>query len=275
MRTSCDLDILVREEDLERAARLVADRLDYKRDVQDGYHDISLYSPAGVHLELHFQIRENRKTLDAVLACVWENVQPVMSTTYCGAMNGEFFMFYHLAHMAYHFVSGGCGLRGFVDCYLLSEKQPCDHRHLEALLDAGGIRKFSDTVFSYADAWLGCPQLGSSKIDANIQKYILNGGMYGTLENSIPVQQAQKGGKARNILNRLWLPYEALQMAYGAPADRTYLVPLYQAKRWIQLVFQKKRLGYGVKEIVRNVTTSDGERSEMAQILHHLGLTER
>ena len=275
MRTSCDLDILVHEEDLERASELAIDRLGYKRDVHDGYHDISLYSPAGVHLELHFQIKENMKTLDTVLACVWENVQPVEGSAYRSAMSGEFFMFYHLAHMSYHFVSGGCGLRAFVDCHLLSEKQPCDQQHLEALLEAGGIRKFADTAFSYADAWLGCHRFGRSKIDASVQKYILNGGMYGTLENSISVQQAQRGGRARNILNRLWIPYEALQIAYGAPADRKYMIPLYQVKRWTQLVFQKKRLGHGVKEIMRNVTTSDGDRSEIAQILDHLGLTGR
>ena len=275
MRTSCDLDILVHEEDLERAAALAVERLGYKREGQRGYHDISLYSPAGVHLELHFQIEGRAEELDAVLAQVWENVQPVSGRISHNTMDGAFFMFYHLAHMSHHFITGGCGLRAFIDCYLLMEKLPYDQQHLEAFLETGDIRKFSDAVFSYAATWMGREAFRGSEIDSSVQKYILNGGMYGTLENVIPVQQVRRGGRARNIFNRVWLPYKELQVGYGAPPGRKYLIPFFQIKRWGQLIFKKKRLGYGAKEIMRNVTAPDADRSEMAQILHHLGLTER
>ena len=57
MRTSCDIDILIHESDLERAVAMLVDKLAYKREFK-GSHDISLFSDYGVHLELHYSLIE-------------------------------------------------------------------------------------------------------------------------------------------------------------------------------------------------------------------------
>ena len=57
MRTSCDIDVLVHESDLERAVAMLVDKLAYKRESK-GSHDISLFSNYGVHLELHYSLIE-------------------------------------------------------------------------------------------------------------------------------------------------------------------------------------------------------------------------
>lgn len=69
MRTSCDIDILVKEENLEAAI----DALGQKgfKCGDKNYHDVSLFSEANVHLELHFNIQENIDKLDAVLRDAW------------------------------------------------------------------------------------------------------------------------------------------------------------------------------------------------------------
>ena len=57
MRTSCDIDILVRECDIDKAKELLINEgFIFK---SKNYHDVSLYSPTGIHLELHFSIKEN------------------------------------------------------------------------------------------------------------------------------------------------------------------------------------------------------------------------
>ena len=72
MRTSCDIDILVREEDLERAAQALVKELSYTTDHKKKYHDMWLFSPSGVHLELHFSILETMDNIDRLLSRVWE-----------------------------------------------------------------------------------------------------------------------------------------------------------------------------------------------------------
>ena len=69
-RTSCDIDILIRREDLDRATGQLIE-CGY---VSDGkkYHDVSLHSPSGIHLELHFSLLENQSALDGVLKDAWQ-----------------------------------------------------------------------------------------------------------------------------------------------------------------------------------------------------------
>ena len=106
MRTSCDIDILVREEELDRAVNVLVEK--GFRCGERHYHDISLYAPNGTHLELHFNIQENMEQLDTVLKHAWEYAQPEQGMRY--GFRREFFVFHMYAHMAYHFLSGGCGI---------------------------------------------------------------------------------------------------------------------------------------------------------------------
>ena len=64
MRTSSDIDILVKMEDLERAVALVKEKLSYEEKGPRLRHDASLISPSGVHFELHFSILEGIAALD-------------------------------------------------------------------------------------------------------------------------------------------------------------------------------------------------------------------
>ena len=48
MRTSCDIDILVKEESLDRATNALVEKLSYKTDYEKHYHDVSLFSPFGM-----------------------------------------------------------------------------------------------------------------------------------------------------------------------------------------------------------------------------------
>lgn len=118
MRTSCDIDILIYEEDLEVAINSLETK--GYRCGERNYHDVSLYSPSKIHLELHFNIQENMDNLDAVLKDAWEYAVPTNTSQY--AFSKEFFAFHIFAHMAYHFVSGGCGIRSLLDIWVLKHK---------------------------------------------------------------------------------------------------------------------------------------------------------
>ena len=57
MRTSCDVDILVHESDLEKASGELVERLSYKQEGK-GSHDIAFDTPTGMHIELHYDLIE-------------------------------------------------------------------------------------------------------------------------------------------------------------------------------------------------------------------------
>ena len=111
MRTSCDIDILIHESDLDA----VVGRLEQSnfRVGERDYHDVSLYCDNNIHLELHFNVQENIEELDAVLKNAWEYAVPINEFRY--GFSDAFFAFHQFAHMSYHFVSGGCGIRSLMD----------------------------------------------------------------------------------------------------------------------------------------------------------------
>ena len=120
MRTSCDIDVLVHREELERAIAYLSENLQYV-ETERATHDVSLYSPQNVHLELHFDLVEEGRAKNAtdVLSSVWENLSLRAGSAYFYEMSDAFFYFYHIAHMAKHFEDGGCGIRPFLDLWIL------------------------------------------------------------------------------------------------------------------------------------------------------------
>ena len=110
-RTSCDIDILVHEEVVDDTARMLCEQMGFEAESERLEHDISLRSPNGIHLELHFSLKGNVENIDPTLFRVWEYARPVEGWKHAYRQAPEFFVFHSLSHMAGHFIYGGCGLR--------------------------------------------------------------------------------------------------------------------------------------------------------------------
>lgn len=80
MRTSCDIDVLVHEVDIDRAVAAIEQATDFTMRKRN-YHDISMVNQA-VHLELHFSIKENMENIDRSLARVWDYAVPDNDSRY-------------------------------------------------------------------------------------------------------------------------------------------------------------------------------------------------
>ena len=144
MRTSCDIDILVREADLERAVTVLCETLEYEKKGL-GSHDVSLFSPANIHLELHYDLVEDARANNcaALLSHIWEYAHPKAEGSAEHVLSDEMFYFYHIAHMAKHFEIGGCGLRPFLDLWLLDHIE-ADKARRDALLEQGKLLQFAE-----------------------------------------------------------------------------------------------------------------------------------
>lgn len=60
MRTSCDIDVFVREADLDRAIEALWENLSYRiGEISD--HDVQIYTPNGQHIELHRNLIEDHR----------------------------------------------------------------------------------------------------------------------------------------------------------------------------------------------------------------------
>ena len=268
MRTSCDIDILVREEQLERAAELIIEKLGYKMDGGRNYHDISLISPAGVHLELHFSLLENVENLDRMLSRVWE-FSNKCENSYKYEMTPEFFVFHMVAQSAYHFIRGGCGLRQYIDLKLILEKLPFDESLLISFCETSDILKFYEKMKKLTLVWFGDDK--HDEVTQDMGEYILNAGVYGTLENTIAVSQSGGKSKLGYVMSRLFVPYSRLKEQYPVLRKHKWLFPLMQIRRWFRIFF-KGKLRSSVKELQVNNSVSDEKKESVARILSQLEL---
>ena len=180
MRTSCDIDILVKEDNLNLAIETLKSELKYTCDSIGG-HDAQMVAPSGVHLELHYTLLpgEANSTQKDFFERVWEFDEK--SEGFNRRMSSEHFYGYFLMHMANHLKVGGCGVRPFLDFYLMLEKGKFDLTKQEKTLQALGLFAFTKAVKSLAEVWF----LGkdATELDKEFERYVLSGGVYGTMQN--------------------------------------------------------------------------------------------
>lgn len=270
MRTSCDIDILVQEESLEAAAQTLAQTLSYRLGEKCG-HDMSLYSASGVHLELHFTVIEDERLpqTQKVLCRFWDSSFPVKEGAFCRAVPDEMFYFYHIAHMAKHMKNGGCGIRPFLDIWVLNNRVACDANARNKLLEEGGMLTFAGAAETLADVWFsGCEETPESVC---FGRFILDGGVYGSLENRVTLRQTKRGSKGKYLLSRIFVSHSILKQYFPVLERHKWLMPLYQVVRWFKLLFGGK-LKTSVREVKVNASLSPEEIKTTRDMLDYLGL---
>ena len=270
LRTSCDIDILVHREDLEKAAERLTTVLNYTWDKEIHYHDISLFSPSGFHLELHFSINENRESMDQLLAQVWKYSKPISEGSFEYRQTPEFFMFHQIAHMAYHFLSGGCGIRPLVDLYLLRQKMPYDEALVQALCDQCDIGIFYERVKELSEIWFG--DLSHNALTLQMEAYVIHGGVYGNLDNSVAVKRTRSSSGFSYVMSRIFMPYELLKTKYAVLNKHKWLYPFMTVRRWFELLSPTKRRR-AATELKKNHDITDDDQRRMHDFLQALGLS--
>ena len=208
MRTSCDIDVLVRREDVGRASAVLVDSLGYKEGGRSA-HDVSLISPEGNHIELHFDLIEEGRANNAIamLSTAWDHAKP-QNDGYCYELSDAFFYFYHVAHMAKHFEVGGCGVRPFIDLFILDQQAGAEVSERDALLQKGGLLQFANVARALSTVWFG--DRAHDAVTQSLETFILHGGVYGRADNRVLIQQKKRGGKLGYLLSRMFLPYDRL-----------------------------------------------------------------
>lgn len=268
-RTSCDIDILVKEEALQAAVAALSAVLPLEKEPERAYHDVSLHFMGGIHLELHFSLLERSAEMDKVLSRVWDYTLPEGEGLYRQKMTEEFFLFHQIAHAAYHFKMGGCGIRPLMDVFLILQKRSHDAEKLNALLSEASLFDFYTHFVSLARVWfLGEPHTAVTK---EMERYLLSGGVYGSFENKLTT--ATGDGRFLYLLKRVFPPFRALSVSYPRLAKHPALYPFYIIKRFFR-IFNGKKRKRAVEEVKQTAALSDEKRKDTAALFSALGLRD-
>lgn len=270
MRTSCDIDVLVHEDDLQKATDYLINNLGYKFN-HKFTHDVSLFTKSGYHIELHYSLMEDEpiKSSAAVLNDVWDFVSKCNGYECRYELPDAVFYFYHIAHMAKHFENGGCGIRPFIDLWILENIQEGNKEKRDELLHQGDLLEFTEAARKLSRIWFG--NEGYDSVTEQMEDYILRGGVYGNNENRIIVQQQKSGGRFKYLLSKFFLPYEMLKFYYPILEKHRWLTPIMQVRRWCRLILGGQ-LMRTTKELHYNSNITNTEAENMQNFLRSIGL---
>ena len=268
MRTSCDIDVLVREEELDKAANHLKEELGYTREAKRTVNELSLYTISGVHLELHYDLSEGNRYGKDVLSNIWRYTRTEDGDEKYLALTDAVFYFYHIAHMVKHFEYGGCGIRSFLDLWLMKHQVKYDRKEVETLLEQGGFLAFANACENLAEVWFGDGVL--DELGESLQEYIFEGGVYGSFKNCMGMQQAKRGGKFQYLMSRVFISNNDLKLKYPQVEKRPWLAPFYHVKRWFKPVTNKESGRDSMAVISTSVSAAEKKKNE--KMLRALGL---
>lgn len=263
MRTSCDVDVLIHERDIDAAVSALTEK-GYTVGKRN-YHDVSLYSPNKIHLELHFSIQENIESLDSVLKNAWDYAKPTEGFRY--EFSGDFLVYHIFAHMNYHFLSGGCGVRSLMDIWVMEEKMGISYVTARELLEKAGIYKFAAEMRDIAYKALSGEELNG--LSKSIFQYIYSGGVYGNSENKLAVYKSEDKGTFSYIIHRIFMPYRAMCMLFPILKKAPILLPAFWVVRLVRAVFKGKSKNFA-NQISVSSNMSDEKVREVSDIRSYL-----
>ncbi len=239
LRSSCDIDILVKPDDLDKAADVISAENFVK--ISDSEHDVVFKSTDGVIIELHFKLLNDKKSpfYSDYLENIWDYAAPVGVDGYLYSLNDSMFYYYHIVHMAKHFIHGGCGLRPFLDLWLMNKNKNYDTAELNKMLKKGRLWDFNVNVKRLSEIWFSGE--GHDETTLIMEKYILDGGSFGSKETRIVSGTQRHGGKSKFVLSRIFVPFDYLKRCYPILKKYPFLAPLCEICRLLSLLFGKKR----------------------------------
>ena len=269
MRTSCDIDVLVHPEHLDAAVEALMASGSY-RCGEKGTHDVSLMSASGVHVELHFDLLEEGRAARSVpvLETLWSHAVLADGCRATYALSDEMYYFYHVAHLAKHFEHGGCGVRPFLDLWILNHRMEENAEKRNALLEKGGLLQFAQAAERMSEVWFS----GASEdaLTERFAPYVFQSGAYGTTEQRVQMGKAKSGG-FRYVWGRIFAPMSYLKKQYPILERHPWLCPFYQVKRWFSILFDG-RAKRAARELKISASASRTEVDSVAALLSDLGL---
>ena len=230
MRTSCDIDILIDKSDISKARGALQEKLGYSFGAA-GDHDLSFITPSEVHFELHFSLL-NYKNEDKCLQNVWKYAHPKKPDTFEYVLEDEVLYYYHIYHMAKHFINGGCGVKPFLDLWMFKKNGLSVKKTGSDFLKNSNLYCFSKKSEQLSGIWF--EEDTHTELSRKMEEYVLSGGVYGNALNKKSV-----GNKKLNLrykVSRIWLPTWVMKIRYSNLQKHIWLLPFYQVKRWFGIL---------------------------------------
>ncbi|MBR2992882.1 MAG: nucleotidyltransferase family protein [Clostridiales bacterium] len=266
MRTCSDIDILVKENELEKAIKVLESNTSFSF-FQRAHHDVHFYNDR-VHLELHFSLLTRYEKIDSILSKAW--TYTINKNNSCQQLfTPEFNVFYNIAHSAKHLIRyGGIGIRPILDLLVLKNFTDYDENVVENYCEEAGLFGLYQTCLKLINVWF----YGDvhNDVSKEFERLVLSGGVFGS-EHIRIISNKRKDEGHSYISKRIFRSSESIKMYFPICRKYPILIPYYQIVRWLRIIRAKNKNHY-YSEINKAKSVNQEEVKRYDQLLKAMGL---
>ena len=279
MRVMGDMDILVREEQLEQVDQ-VLQQLGCRKGKRSDHVVVYEKKPC-INLEMHVRlVPSHDRDYYRYFKDGWKNALPRPHDPCRYVMAPEDMFLFEIAHLAKHYREGGIGLRHFVDLWVMLTKYPeMDMERVGSGLRSLQMERFYDNILALLNHWFG--DAPASEMTEHLTARIFESGSYGTLEKHQTAVAARisetrggaKKGRLIELVFAVFMPLSEMKKRYPALRKSPVLLPVFWVVRWFTAVFgQPKNIKKRVKRLQQ---INEKDLSAYTSELDYVGLEFR
>lgn len=186
MRSFTDYDIYIGDKLKETEEVMLSLGYDYDHDTEN---DMDFVKKPSLHFEMHHMLFDTRYEFDGYFNEPFKRTTAKDGWNHYRVFSNEDFFIHILAHLYKHFTDGGCGLRQFMDIYLMMKKLPLNMDYINSEFDKIGLKKFLETAIELNKFLFDGAKPTEDMME--IADYVFNSGTFGTVKNSMALEHAQ------------------------------------------------------------------------------------
>lgn len=249
LREMCDLDILIKPEEMERAhAMMLADGYSYIENHTTS-HNREYHKLPYMNVEVHTYLVPQEGSLFSYYSDFWDRVLCTDNKLICRMTWNDCYIFL-LAHAYKHFFLRGTGIRSVMDIYVMREKlkDVLDRVYIENELKQLEIFEFAEHFERLADCWFGEEE---SEIPQDLLYYhyrVLESGTYGdfNIMKTQALRHMQDGksfqsAKRTMAVTKVFPSYKYMKTMYPCLRYLPFLLPLFWVVRWTATLLTKPK----------------------------------
>ena len=235
MRFMVDMDVLVKEESMNKGGQLILAR-GFTQEMNNG-KDIVLVKKPFLTIELHKMLFVEDYFMHDYFTSVWDRVELVNGCEYKMPLNDLYV--YTLAHLAEHYLEAGSCFRPLMDLFLMEQKygETLDFDYINEQFKQLGIEKFAiKTRQLYKCAFDGA-EYDDDLI--TMENFIVFGAPVNNASEVSKVARTNKS-KSKRFMESAFPNLKHMKLKYPILEKAPFLLPIFWVVRFFEFVFLKK-----------------------------------
>ena len=262
LRTFTDIDIYVGTE-LDKAEQVLF-KLGYEKKTNYETNDVSYVKKPSLHIELHKDLFPDDYDFNGYFDEPYKHTELKDDCKYYHLYKTDDFFIHVLCHLYKHFTFGGCGLRQYLDIYVMTQRLKLNYDYIRSELRSFGMEGFLDTTLKLNRFFFNGEKPDDELIE--IAEFVFNNSTFGSADNRLVLDYDKGHGEKRTLwcnikyfAERWGLNYSQMKLRYKILKYLPFLLPFC----WIYRLFAALLFRRGtIKDSVSDVGKMNSDFSD-------------